>query len=435
MTVGGITGENFLEKLQRQKRNSQNETPEEMTFSNNLQENDHFSKNPSADDTKITEDSSKDHIIASNSSLYSNVLQTSMVLHESGRVQFQAVVECAAKHISYAESDNVKVCIEEGFTFKAQIDADRHKVYIEKKSDNGKTIGYEVNPLLLNPDTTDPLEQMALESWEIAMRGFMGDAPFHKIDPKEAVFSEKEQTIKEQTVKEQTDYEDMTMEAAMQRFYEYIENRIKNGNEAYQLGGEAMSVKEWNRLIERIDADIDNAKEQIREEKQKADEESITTEQVARLLEDRDEDLKADEPVTTEPEEEIEIERETDTETSIKTRRNIFDKKQSELNAPYMELADENGIIEYHGVVFQCDTDSNSICLGDCSAGADYLTINLPDSGGVLKVNRDNISQLMDAITMFSPRDRWAILKAISTDSYTERIKQQIEEEESAAAE
>lgn len=113
-------------------------------------------------------------------------------------------------------------------------------------------------------------------------------------------------------------------------------------------------------------------------------------------------------------------------------RKSIFDRLEDEAagnTAPYMELADENGVIEYNGAAFVCDKESNAITLGDCSAGADVLTISLPDSGGVLKVNRSNIGQLMDAITMFSPRDRWAIIRAVSTDSYCERVKKQVEEE------
>lgn len=119
---------------------------------------------------------------------------------------------------------------------------------------------------------------------------------------------------------------------------------------------------------------------------------------------------------------------EESTESSY--RGSIFDRIGGGITAPYAELADENGEIKYNGAVFQVDYDSNSISLGDCSPGANYLTIPLPDSGGCLKVNRNNLGQLMDAISMFSPRDRWAIIRAVSTDSYCERVKKQVEEEE-----
>lgn len=113
-----------------------------------------------------------------------------------------------------------------------------------------------------------------------------------------------------------------------------------------------------------------------------------------------------------------------------KTGGSIYDDKVDGKTAPYSGLADQNGEIVYQGVVFQCDYESNAICLGDCSPGANYLTISLPDSGGVLKVNRDSIGSLMNAITMFSPRDRWAIIRAVSTDNYCERVKAQIDKEE-----
>lgn len=426
MTVGGITGQNFLNKLHSQKKkDNQNETQAGTTFSNNLKENDILSKGAKDDKTKTGNLSKRDDITSVNSSVYSNILQTSMILHESGHVQLQAVVECSAKHISYAESDNVKVCIEEGYTFKAQVQADIHKVYIEKKTDSGEVTGYEINPLELDPDTTDPLEQMALESWEIARRGFMGDAPSHEIDPEEETRRLMGEKIEDS--QKEADYADMTIEEAMQKFYKYIEERIKNGDKEYQIGAASMSAKEWDRLLEQIDTDIDAAKEQLREEIRKAkEEEGITKEQIARLFEDKD----SDENSFLEHIETID----DNSTQNIKNRRTIFERKEDGIKAPYMELADENGIIEYHGVVFQCDPKTNSICLGDCSAGADYLTISLPDSGGVLKVNRDNISQLMEAITMFSPKDRWAILRAVSTDSYCEQIKIEMEGEDSPFA-
>lgn len=110
-------------------------------------------------------------------------------------------------------------------------------------------------------------------------------------------------------------------------------------------------------------------------------------------------------------------------------RQNIYDRKSDGKTAPYSALADENGIIEYNGCVLKCNYDDNSLEVGDCSPGADYLVISLPDSGGCIKVNRANIGDLLKAIDMFSARDRWAIIKAISKDSYCQRIKNEIEDE------
>lgn len=313
MTVGGISGQGLYEKIQKQKKQeSKDGTQAGMAFSNNLAESDLFQNSLKKRNEIRKEETEADEILAVSSSFYNNALHTSMALKESGRVQLQAVVECSARHITYAQSDNVKVSLEDGYTFKAQVHLDAHKVYIEKKSDNGAVQGYEVDPLVLDQDTDDPLEQMALETWELARRTFMGENIFHKVDPKEEtgglIDENKNLSGKEQIhdAEDEDSYEDMTIEEAMQKFYDFVEDRIKNGDPKYQIGAAEMSVKEWNRLLEKIDDEIDAAKEQLREEVRKAKEEEkkatskadvvekkrnedrITKEQIARLFEDLD---------------------------------------------------------------------------------------------------------------------------------------------------
>lgn len=82
----------------------------------------------------------------------------------------------------------------------------------------------------------------------------------------------------------------------------------------------------------------------------------------------------------------------------------------------YFELADNNGEVHYNGVTFQCDTLNQALCLGDMSDEKKVLTIPL-SGGGSLKVNRDKIKSLSDAIGMFSPEDVKRILTAIRTDA------------------
>ena len=98
---------------------------------------------------------------------------------------------------------------------------------------------------------------------------------------------------------------------------------------------------------------------------------------------------------------------------------------------PYSSLADENGIIEYNGVVFVGDEDTNSLCLGDVKTDPDnVLSIQLSD-GGYLKVNLDNLEELSKAIDMFSPEDINLIMRAIAKYNRIKQIEQQIEDETS----
>ena len=107
-------------------------------------------------------------------------------------------------------------------------------------------------------------------------------------------------------------------------------------------------------------------------------------------------------------------------DTAIKPDENssIIDYlKGDERKCPYGALA-KDGIIEYNGVIFQCDYEKNALYLGDMSEGADIITVNLP-SGGTLKINADNIDQISRCAGMFTPEDLNAILRAIHEHEHT----------------
>lgn len=98
--------------------------------------------------------------------------------------------------------------------------------------------------------------------------------------------------------------------------------------------------------------------------------------------------------------------------------------------APYSSMADENGVVTYHGVAFQCDYENNRICLGNVTNLQDCITVSLED-GGCLVVNRNNIDQLSKAIGMFSPEDVNRIMRAIAQDAKIRQTQMQIEDETS----
>ncbi|MBO5209692.1 MAG: hypothetical protein J6B68_10165 [Lachnospiraceae bacterium] len=94
---------------------------------------------------------------------------------------------------------------------------------------------------------------------------------------------------------------------------------------------------------------------------------------------------------------------------------------------PYNHLA-KDGIIEYNGVTFVCDEKHKAICLGDVSNLDDCLRIPLSE-GGCLIVNRDNLGELANAISMFSPEDVNLIMRAIAQDAKVQQMKNEIEDE------
>lgn len=96
---------------------------------------------------------------------------------------------------------------------------------------------------------------------------------------------------------------------------------------------------------------------------------------------------------------------------------------------PYSYLA-KDGIIDYKGVIFTCDTKRRALCLGDTSNMKNCLNIPL-SGGGSLIVNRDNLGDLAKAIGMFSPEDVNRIMRAIAEDAKIQQMKQQIDDETS----
>lgn len=102
-------------------------------------------------------------------------------------------------------------------------------------------------------------------------------------------------------------------------------------------------------------------------------------------------------------------------------------------NCPYSALA-QDGVIQYNGVTFICDSDTNSICLGDMSNPKKVLNIPL-SSGGHLKVNVDNLDAIPQASGMFSAEDMGAILRAISEYEHCTSKLEEIKEEENEAVE
>lgn len=141
----------------------------------------------------------------------------------------KAVYECEVRGISYRESDYVKLCIEKGFVYKAQVDKEKETVYVEQKNDNGLVKGYEADPNRIDEDTEDELEEFALTAWK----------------------------------------------KALGKYTDFVQERIKNGPEKFAIGSTEFSIKEWNKLMEKLDEDIDTIQKEQEERIQKALEEQL----------------------------------------------------------------------------------------------------------------------------------------------------------------
>lgn len=113
--------------------------------------------------------------------------------------------------------------------------------------------------------------------------------------------------------------------------------------------------------------------------------------------------------------------------TPARVLRNNWLNESTKSKVPYSHLA-KDGVIEYNGVVFMCDEETSSICLGNMRDEKNVITIAL-SKGGNLKVHRDNLGDLSKAIGMFSPEDVNRILRAIAQDNKAREAQNEIEED------
>ncbi len=170
----------------------------------------------------------------------------------------KAVKTCEARRVTYLESDYVRSCAGQGFALMAQVDVDSRSVYVEQKLENGTVKGYEVSIDEVAQDTTDPIERMALEAWE-----------------KKGTGEEKELT-------------ELSVEEALAEFYDFIQDRIKNGPPKYMIGNSEFSVTEWDKLLEDFDDQLDALQEEMREriEKMQAQQQKAELSQKLQGLQD-----------------------------------------------------------------------------------------------------------------------------------------------------
>jgi len=197
--------------------------------------------------------------------------------------------------------------------------------------------------------------------------------------------------------------QNQVMDLMQQRKSQILE-KLKNGDaeEAIVTGGNAFTESVWNKMLEGVDNYLDEVKEEQKVRFAKMDEEQQEKELLQKRL----------------------MEKEMQAESNIKEV--LVARTGGTLDVPYGYLA-KNGVIEYNGVIFVCDEIHNAICLGDMTDESEVLSIPLTE-GGCLKVNRDNISDLAKAISMFSPEDIRRIMEAIATDAKCQQMQQEMDE-------
>ena len=65
----------------------------------------------------------------------------------------------------------------------------------------------------------------------------------------------------------------LSFQESMEAFKEKALDQIENGEPNYQIGGSEMSIKEWDKLMNKVDKDIDSIKEEQKKRLEKEEEE------------------------------------------------------------------------------------------------------------------------------------------------------------------
>lgn len=193
-----------------------------------------------------------------------------------------------------------------------------------------------------------------------------------------------------------------------------IAEKIKNGETepSFIIGGASYTAKEWDRLLAKVDKNNERVQKEQEERKEALEKEAL---EKRGLSKDRQDSLYLD------------------ILDSGSIRRNYYMEKITGTykgSCPYEHMA-ENGVISYNGVDFICDTEKNAICLGDMSSRKDVLTIPL-EGGGILMVNRNNLGDLSQAISMFTPEDIKRIMCAIADDNKAQEAQKELEDDENS---
>ena len=108
--------------------------------------------------------------------------------------------------------------------------------------------------------------------------------------------------------------------------------------------------------------------------------------------------------------------------SEVMERLNSGDNQKGYRPCEYFKLDDGSGMIKYGRTTFMCDYKRNRLTLGDVSNEDNCLNIPL-SKGGSLTVNRNNISDLLQSLPMFSEEDQAIILKAIQDDRIARQAK------------
>lgn len=80
----------------------------------------------------------------------------------------EALQTAEVRHMSYEESDHIRIAVTEGYTLKGKIQEGDAQVYVEAKYEDGRLEAYQVDMEKVSGETEHMIERFALETMEEA---------------------------------------------------------------------------------------------------------------------------------------------------------------------------------------------------------------------------------------------------------------------------
>lgn len=158
MGVQEVQGKNGIPAYQKNKKAGRAEGFQESFLQNLKNQDQEKSAAADAEPRVRTEEQSGVGRIAMTSGIRVNAVMLTEAL--------QAV---EVRHMSYEESDHVKIAVSEGYTLKGKReDSEDARVYVEAKYDDGRLEAYQVEISKVSETTEQEIEQFALETMKEA---------------------------------------------------------------------------------------------------------------------------------------------------------------------------------------------------------------------------------------------------------------------------
>lgn len=153
MGVQEVQGKNGIPAYQKNKKSDRAEGFQESLLQNLKNRDQEKSTATDAESRARTEEQSGVGRIGMTSGIRVNAVMLT-----------EALQAAEVRHMSYEESDHIRIAVTEGYTLKGKIQDEDAQVYVEAKYEDGRLEAYQVDMAKVSGETEHMIERFALET-------------------------------------------------------------------------------------------------------------------------------------------------------------------------------------------------------------------------------------------------------------------------------